>query len=297
MSTDITVSKPATYIDSIDYFLDTPASERRKPVMMKNVVFHSAAQRADPNTKLGQLNRIISNCSDCFLLVDMSDTGKFIKMIESIVFKVLEGKAVGIYPKVMINSFVKRLGCTIRPDMMRQIHTSKQSMTPGTLHPMFSHRIPKPMLEFLEYRVQTILEFDFYHMMLDYAIDLLGDDNGLQRTPTYYQCMEHLVDESKPLKQFMTLDDIKPANRTMLVLLAIALIALGIEMLVIRLHKRKPKRRPVIRPTLSTLKQPQLMNKVVTSRLIVVKKVTKPAKKEQAIDVMKGDLLLNQGVA
>ena len=212
--------------------------------------------------------------------------------MDRIIRQVFEGKSVGIYPEFMVNSALRRSICTVRPNLMRQIHTSKESMTPGTLHPIFSNRIPRPMLEWLDYQAETSLEFDLFNLIMDYSIDLLATDNGIPRTPAYYKCMEHIVDESTPLKQFMTLYDIKPANRVILVLLAVASIVLGIEMAYSKLPKSTC--RASNRSTANTLKQRQLMKKVVIERLVVVKKVANSAKIVQVVDVKKGDRSLGK---
>ena len=231
MSTDITVSRPATYIESIDYFLETPADERRKPIVAKDMLFHSAAQRADPKTKLGQLNQIINDTPGCLIFNDLSNMTRLAKSMDQFIHEVLDGKAVGIYPKFLVNTCLERAFCTLRPETMTRVHTAKNSMTPGTLHPILSHRIPRPMFEYIEYQLQTVLEFDTFMAILDYSIGQLSADNEMPRTLAYYKCIEHVADESSAqLKQFLTLYDIKHAIRAALILFAIALIVLGLEL-------------------------------------------------------------------
>ena len=237
MSTDITVSKPATYIESIDYFFDTAAEKRRKPIAIKDLIFHTASQMANPDSKLGKLNHILDTTPGSYFIIDTSDS-RFQSAVNSMFDEVLAGQSVVIYSEFMLNTYFRRMGCTLRPNLMTQLHTSKASMTPGTLHPIISHEIPRSMLDYLEYQVQTVLEFDLANVMLDFIIGRVMAENEIPRTPTYYKCMEHVVEEESPLKQFMTMYDIKHAIRATAIFLLMALVVLVFEKITFAL---KPK--------------------------------------------------------
>ena len=236
MSTDITVTKPATYVESIDYFLDTTPETRRKPIVFEDMLFHTAARRADKNSKLGQLKHIMDTTPGCYFKMDPNTiTSKLTMMISD---ELLAGKSVLIYPEFAVHTYFERLGCTVQPEMMSLVHTSKQSMTPGTLHPIYSHRLPHPMLKYIEYRAQTAFELHLLNSMLDFVVGQVASDNQLPRTLAYYKCMEHEVENSNSnLKQYMTLHDIKPAFQVILGLLAMASIILIAETVTHVWHK------------------------------------------------------------
>ena len=247
MSTDITVSKPATYIESIDYFLDTSPENRRKPIAMKNLIFHTASKMADPNSKLGKLNHILDTTPGSYFVMDSSDS-KLGSSINAMMSEVLNGSSVMIYPELLLNLYLKRAGCTIQPEVMTQIHTSKQSMTPGTLHPIFSHRMPRAMLDYLEYQFQTALEFDLANVMLDFVIGRLMAENQMPRTPAYYKCMEHVVEEESPLKQFMTLYNINNTIRVIVILVILAMIVLVFEIICMVVNPNRISTETVVKP-------------------------------------------------
>ena len=228
MSTDITVTKPATYAESIDYFLDTTPEKRRKPIVFENLLFHTAAQRADQKSKLGQLKHIMDTTPGCYMRMNPNDL--ITKVLTMMSDGILAGKSVLIYPKFAVNSYFERLVCTARPEMMTLIHTSKHSMTPGTLHPVFGLQLPHQMMKYLEYQVRNFLEMHLLNAMLDFVVGQLASDNQLPRTLAYYKCIDHeVVQSDSNLKQYMTLHDIKPAIQVILALTATAVIVLLIE--------------------------------------------------------------------
>jgi len=184
---------------------------------------------ADPDSKLGILNNIFDTTPGSYLVIDTSDS-RFESTANSLFGEVM-GQSVMIYSEFMLRTYLYRMGCTTQPEMTTQINISKESMTPGRLHPIFSHRIPTPMLEWLEYQVQTILEFDLANCMLDFVIGRIMAENQIPRTSIYYKCMDQVVEKESLLKQFMAIHDIKLTIRVIVILMVMAMVVLVCELI------------------------------------------------------------------
>lgn len=237
MSTEMTVEKPETYLDSIDHFLKPDHDHPRKPILMRGMYFDSALQRALKGSKLDQLyTKRVANCDHCYITINTIDIqSNANSLIQLWTQELLGSTAAFIYPQFIAIDFLRQGACAFRPELILPIHFSNKPIASGNLHTFLSWSLPVDMLAFVEYKMATFMEFKLIDFFMGHAMSQILTESGLLHNFEYYQCMEPIVERDSTTLDSISLESIKPGLILIHWLLIVATCVMVLEVVIYRL--------------------------------------------------------------
>ena len=170
LSADLTIFVEGRSVESLHDFMYDESFQHLKPLVMNlESTANALSQSQEGTIERALYNRVIKENG----IIDMNtfdwgpvSSAKIVKLYGN---PFIEGKSVVIEDLNLINIALKHAGCHNTPDAVRRTKISKDDILPGVRGVLVSFHTHHELFKLIQYRVQTIIEFDTYNGYYIYA--------------------------------------------------------------------------------------------------------------------------------